>query len=278
MELEWMRVSEADVAALRRRTGGVALLPLGSLESHGPHLPLGSDPIALRLVVRRAVELEPAAVMPELPYSFVLEATRRPGAIHIESGLLMDFVEAICDELARNGFRKIVLVHGHGGNVALHWMLCKRILERDKPYAAYSITPMPDMHEFILKLMTSRKSRRIGHACEMETSLVLAADPALVNLGRLKGRTFEIQPAPEVASAYTTVDWVSRWPEMAVGDPSAATRAKGERILEEWARRVADVLRRVKRDRITRKVMREFSRERRQGGTLRRYGAGCSSR
>lgn len=273
MELEWIRVAEDEIADLRRHTQGVAVLPLASIESHGPHLPLGSDPLSLRKVISRLAELEPAAILPDLLYSYVLEATRRPGAIHIDSELLMHLVEGICDEVGRNGFRKIVLVHGHGGNVALHWMFCKRMLERNKPYAVYSIQPLPDMHEFIMSLMDSKS---IGHACEMEASMVLAAAPATVKLGKLKGRVYAQQPPPDVAPAFTTVEWVSRWPEMPVGDPSKATRLKGEKILEEWARRLAVTLRKIKRDRVALRVMREFARERAAGGTLKRYGRGIT--
>jgi len=269
MEMEWIRLSETEIAALRRRSGGVALLPLASIESHGPHLPLGSDPVSLRYVMKKAVQLEPAAVLPELPYSYVLEATRRPGAIHIDSALLMRLVENICDEVARNGFRKIVLVHGHGGNVALHWMFCKRILELGKPYAVYSIQPLPDMDGFMKPILETKVT---GHACEMEASMVMAADESLVNLKRLHGRVFKCQEAPGVSPAFTTVEWVSRWPEMAVGDASRATRGKGVKILDEWARRVAETVRKVKKDRVVMRVMAEFAGERRMGGTLKKHG------
>ena len=269
MQGEWIAMSERDVAALRRRSKGVTVLPLGSIESHGPHLPLGSDPLVLRSVVRRMAEQEPVAVLPELPYSFVLEATRRPGAIHIESGLLMDLVENICDEAARNGFRKIVLIHGHGGNVALHWMFCKRILERGKPYAVYSIPPLPDMGEFFKTVMDTEV---LGHACEMETSMVMAVEPTLVRMDRLHGRVYRSGRPPDVGPAFTTVEWVSRWPEMPVGEPACATADKGEKIVSEWVDRLVAALRKIKRDRVVLRVMREFAAERRQGGTLKRYG------
>ena len=168
---EWIRLSEIEVKILLRKTKGVVVLPLVSVESHGPHLPLGSDVLVLRKVLDIAISKEPVALLPELPYSYVLEATKRPGAIHINSDLLMDFAETICDEVARNGFRKIVLVHGHGGNVALHWMFCKRILERGKQYAVYSIPPLPGMGNFLRKITNNKFD--IGHACEMESSMMM---------------------------------------------------------------------------------------------------------
>lgn len=264
---EWEHNTEADFEALLARTGGVAVLPLGSLESHGPHLPVGSDLLCIRSVMQRVAAREPVAVLPALPYSYVAEATCLPGAIHIDSMLLLPFVESICDEAARNGFRKIVLVHGHGGNYTLHQALSKRILEREKPYAWYSIPPLPDMGAFVSALM---ESKDIGHACEMETSMNLAAAPEHVRLGRVKGQVYKKAPYPDFGHALTPVDWIGRWPDMVVGDPSKATREKGERILAEWADRLVAYLRAIKADTYTGRAYARFIRDRRDPLAARR--------
>jgi len=265
-ECEWIKLSENEISKLVRLNGGVAILPLASIESHGPHLPLGSDLLVLRKVVSLAVQREPALVLPELPYSYVLEATKRPGAVHIDSDLLMKFVETICDEAARNGCRKIILAHGHGGNVALHWMFCKRILERDKNYAVYSVPPLPDMGEFLKKITNHKFS--MGHACEMETSMVMAVDANLVKLRKVAGKIYKCEQAPAVGPAYTTVEWISRWPKMVVGNPSLATSEKGEIIIKEWSKQLAEIIKKVKNDSIALKVMKNFRQKRKIGGVL----------
>lgn len=254
MNCEWIRTTEPDLAALRNESEGVALLPLGSIETHGPHLPVGSDTLVLNHLLERIKARERVAVLPLLPYSFVPAASAFHGAIHIDSALLMDFVEAICGEIHRNGFNKIILLHGHGGNVPLHQGLITRALERSKPYALYSIPPLPDMGAFIAG-QTEWPDQ--GHACEMETSLNLVAAPDCVRMARVHGKVYEKGAMPDLGSTATPVDWYGRWQLMAVGKPELATAEKGEAILAEWADRVVDLIRKIKRDTIVPRIMRE---------------------
>jgi len=144
----------------------VAVLPLGSIESHGPHLPLGCDSIVLEEVVSRVLAREVVAMLPILHYSYVGSARPLPGAIHVNSDLLMAQVEGLCDEVYRNGFAKVVLLHGHGGNVPLHAGFLKRIQERDKPYVVYSIPPYAGAAQAVYALA---ETQALGHACEIET-------------------------------------------------------------------------------------------------------------
>jgi len=257
MNCYWIRNTEYDLKDLRRASKGVAVLPLGSIESHGPHLPLGSDTLTIAHMLERVIAKETVAVLPVLPYSYVGEARMLPGAIHVPSHILMDQVEAICDEVHRNGFDKIVLLHGHGGNVPLHSMFVKRMQERCKPYAVYSLPPLCNMKVDIAEII---ESSEWGHACEMETSANLVFAPELVNLKRLGKKRFPAQPGPDVGGALTSVDWTARHPEMAVGDPQKATAEKGEKIISEWAKGVIDALRKIKRDRIAPVTIRRFNR------------------
>lgn len=253
----WIRNTEHMLAGLRKASGGVALLPLASIESHGPHLPLGCDPIKTDNLVRHIVAREPVAVLPTLLYSYVAEARALPGAIHIRSDILMDYVEQICDEVHRNGFTKIVLLHGHGGNVALSSMFMCRMLEKEKPYAVYSVSAQAGLWE---QMQKNRESSQWGHACEWETSMMMMADPDLVRLDALGTRTFPDAPAPEVGSAATPVDWIARHPDMAVGEPQCASREKGERWLGMAVDGVVEHLRRIKKDRRTLKAMADYRR------------------
>jgi creatinine amidohydrolase len=170
----------------------------------------------------------------------------------------MDLVENICDEVHRNGFGKIVLLHGHGGNVALHGAILKRALERLKPYALYSIPVFGSKGGEIAKLL---ETKDWGHACEMETSLNLVAAPGFVNLKRLGRKTFPTKPGPKVGAAAAPVDWNAKHPEMAVGIPQKATKAKGQRISDLWTEEVVGILRRIKRDRCVPREMRAFARQ-----------------
>jgi len=258
MECYWIRNSEYDLKELRKASGGVAVLPLASIESHGPHLPVGSDALCAEALLGRIAARETVAILPVLTYSYVAEARMLPGAIHVPSDILTQQVEAICDEVHRNGFDKIVLLHCHGGNYILHYAFTKRMLERRKDYAVYSVPVFAGAGQQILKMM---QSSELGHACELETSMNLVAAPDLVRLDRLGDRTFPTRPVPDVGEALIQVDWTARHPEMAVGTPQKATREKGEKAFCAWADAVVKTLRKIKKDRGTLAAIRRYNRQ-----------------
>jgi len=260
MNCYWIENSEYALAALREASAGVAAVPLASIESHGPHLPLGSDPLVIENVMRRVAAQETVAVLPTVIYSSVIEARSLLGAININSEILMDLVENICDEIYRNGFDKVVLVHGHGGNVALSSAFLKRVLERDKPYVVYSLPVLAGCWNAVKALLESPEENT-GHACEFETSMNLAAHPALVDLPALGEKTFPNMPTPQVGSAQTPIEWNAHHPEMAVGFPQRATANKGEKMLALWAEGIVHDLRLIKQDTLTRRLMDDYTRQ-----------------
>jgi len=257
MNCYWIQNTETTLTELRRASQGVALVPLASIESHGPHLPLGSDLLCIEHLVGRVVTEETIAVLPTVIYSSVIEARMLPGAINIRTETLMDLVENVCDEVYRNGFDKIVLLHGHGGNVALDSAFLKRVLEKEKPYIVYSLPVLAGQWEKIKPLLETAET---GHACEFETSLNMVARPELVRLDLLGDKTFPTQPSPQVGSAQTPIEWNARHPEMAVGEPQKATREKGEQIIDLWVAGILRDLRLIKQDTITRKAVQTYIR------------------
>jgi len=257
MNCYWIQNTETTLADLRKASRGVALVPLASIESHGPHLPLGSDPLCIEHIVGRVTAEETVAVLPAVIYSSVIEARMLPGAINIRTETLMDLVENICDEVHRNGFDKIVLLQGHGGNVALNEAFLKRVLEKEKPYCAYSLPVLAGQWAKVVPLLETTET---GHACEFETSMNMVARPELVRLDLLGEKTFPTQPSPQVGSAQTPVEWTARHPEMAVGEPQKATREKGQQIIALWVEGIIHDLRLIKQDTRTREAMQAYIR------------------
>jgi creatinine amidohydrolase len=242
----WIRNTDRTLPRLCRASGRVAVLPLTSIESHGPHLPLGSDPLTFEYILKKVAQRETVAILPILPYSYVADARMLPGAVHIRTDILQNLVENICDEVSRNGFDKIVLLQGHGGNVTLDEGFMRRQLEREKPYFLYSLPVVAGQGDAIYRIM---ETQELGHACEFETSLNLVACPELVNLKVLKGRTFPTQKKLDIGPVRSPLGWVVEHPDMAVGTPQKATREKGEKAAEIWAQAMVDQLRLIKRDR-----------------------------
>lgn len=257
MNCYWIRNSEYDLKRLRAASKGLAVLPLASIESHGPHLPLGSDILCGENVLARLAAKETVAILPILTYSYVGAARMLPGAIHIPTDILMAQVEAICDEVHRNGFDKILLLHCHGGNVTLHNAFTARMLERSKPYTVYSAPVFCNIDKSVMDLFDTET----GHACDMETSMNLAAVPEHVNLKALGRRTFPTQKAADLGDVATPVDWTVRHPEMAVGEPQKATAEKGEVMLAACAAGVIDTVRRIRKDKITPAAVRRYNRQ-----------------
>lgn len=255
MDCYWIHNSETQLASLRKAAKGVAVLPVSSIESHGPHLPLGSDFLCLDHVIQLVVEKEKVAVLPNLPYTFVAEARCLPGAVHIRSEVLMDFAECIFDEVSRNGFNKIAVVHGHGGNIFLGEALRRRALEKEKEYAVYIVPVFAGKDEEMRALL---ETTEYGHACEYETSLNMVACPELVNLRALGKKSYKSYPGPDAGSASASGDWCIRHPEMVVGIPLKATRAKGEAIARLWAEGLTETLRKIKRDKLCLKGMKQY--------------------
>lgn len=257
MECFWIRNTDRTLPALRRASRGVAMIPLTSIESHGPHLPLGSDTLCAEYLLRKVAARETVAILPILQYSYVADARMMPGAVHIRTDLLSDLVENICDEVGRNGFTKVVLLHAHGGNVTLDGAFTRRMLERNKSYMTYSISVLAGTWKEMAKLM---ETRELGHACEFETSLNLVACPELVNLKVPDSRHFPTHPVPAVGRVLTPVDWVAAHPVMAVGYPRKANARKGERVAEIWANGIVEDLRRIKKDRRGPQVLKDYNR------------------
>jgi creatinine amidohydrolase len=241
---------------LCKASKGVAVIPLTSIESHGPHLPLGSDPLCFEYVLAGVVKKETVAVLPILPYSYVAEARVLPGAIHIKTSILTSLVENICDEVYRNGFDKIVLLHGHGGNFTLLNAFGAMILEKEKPYAVYTVPVFAGNGDKVTPLLETKEG---GHACEMETSMNMVACPELVNLKAIGKRTFPTLPGPNTGVALTPVEWIARHPNMAVGVPQKGTVAKGKKILKLWIDGIVDHLRMIKKDTICLKAMKDYA-------------------
>ncbi|MBC7327547.1 creatininase family protein [bacterium] len=250
---EYLTVSEFEDA--REKAERVAMIPIGSLETHGPHLPLGNDGLKIEKIADMVAQIEPVVVLPTLFYTQSYQAKLLPGALCIHSDLLTALLENICDEAYRNGFEKIVLLHGHGGNTPVMEGFLRLVADKAKPYAVYSIPPWAGLWELIDQI---KETEDIGHACEMETSIALFLIPDAVNMEAAKGKIYKRREDLDVAPASTPVDWIANWPEGPLGNPSKATLEKGEKLVKKWVEVVVDSLRRIKKDKVVPELMRKL--------------------
>ncbi len=161
----------------------VAVFPTSSTEQHGPHLTVRVDALLVGEVVRRAMEdvvtSRPVVVLP--PLVFGASDHHRPwaGVLSLNLDTYMRVVRDICESLALNGFRRVLLVNGHGGNDAPNMVAARDVVNRfDIRIDAHSYW---DINRAALLALTPAEFGNVpGHASDFETSCVLVADPEVV--------------------------------------------------------------------------------------------------
>ncbi len=258
LSVQWEELTASDFAQAVRRAKGVCLLPMGVIEKHGPHLPLGTDVMAVRAAAIRAAQEDYAVVFPEYYFGQIYEARHQPGCITIRPELLTELLEEICGEIARNGFGKILIVNGHGGNT--HWLnfFCQAQLARRREYVVY--IARREWEESIAKEIAARRETQFGgHADELETSWMMAIRGDLVQLGRAgnedgrpRGRLKHMK------DTYTGIWWYADFPDHYAGEARPATAELGALALRGWAESLPEVLRAVKKDKVAPRLQQEF--------------------
>ena len=258
LSVHYEELTAPDFVRAVAKSAGTCIVPLGILEKHGPHLPVGTDLIDCREVALEAAEAEYAVVFPPYFVGQIFEAKHQPGTVAYGSRMMLDFLQQTCDELARNGFKRIVLVNGHGGNDAFLHFFCQSQLEARRDYVVYLFEPAYD-EATEAKLGQMRKTGVDGHAGEEETSVMLAHHAGLVKLDRAKDETGEDQKRQAgLKNAYTGIWWYAGQPNHYRGDGSAGNAEFGRALFEAERAALVDMLRTVKKDDVTPELQRRF--------------------
>jgi creatinine amidohydrolase len=258
--MQWENLTASDFTAAVKQTRGVCLLPLTVIEKHGDQLPLGTDLFIGMEVARRAAEIEPAILFPPFYFTQILEAQHQPGTIALGGGLMLRLLEAVCDEIGRNGVKKIILVPAHGGNRHLAPLFVQLMLEKEKDYMVYLPQLLGDPG-FAQLMKETMESELDYHGGEMETSLILAIFPHLVKMGHINTESGSpLKRLQHLPGVETPVSWYANFPDHYAGDARPATVEKGERILQYLAQHLAGVIRAIKADRTAPELYEEFFR------------------
>ena len=246
--MRWEHLTYPDFEKAVNTCRGVGVISMGVIEPHGAHLPLGTDTIAAHYIACQAAEKEPALVFPQYPWGINHEGAHLPGSVVVQRDLVLQLLQNVCDEMARHGCRKIVITSGHGGNRYLIPLFVQTHVERDVDYLVYAGNPVSSKTWVDLMETDER-----GHACEYETSLMLALQPELVKMEDVPEpfTSKRGNAALKKIGAYSPVDWYAMYPNMYVGDASKATAAKGEAILKAEIEGLVNLLRAVKEDTVT---------------------------
>ncbi len=254
LPVKWEELTAGDFVAAIQKAQSVCLLPFGIVEKHGPHLPLGTDLINVRWAAVHGAGQEYAVVFPEYYFGQIFEAKHEPGTVAYSAKLQLDLLQETTDEMARNGCKKIVIVNGHGGNNSLLPFFAQSQMAAPHDYVVYVY-----QHSGNVPGRPPLKSKVDAHAGESETSHVMVSRPDLVHMDRAASESGADQNRQDLPpGVYTGIWWYARFPEHYAGDATGANPALGEFDMRAWADGVANVIRAVKADQVSRKLQNEF--------------------
>jgi creatinine amidohydrolase len=243
MDVQWERMTGPELKMLAAQ-GALPILPVGSLEQHGPHLPVWTDSfIAHALAVeaaRRATDI-PAVVLPPMWLGLSEHHLPFNGTITLDFPAFHGVIRGVARSLKAQGWGRLLILNGHGGNIEPLAVSVRELAhEVGMPIVATSWPSVAPAE--IADALTTQPG--IQHACEGETSLWLALDPAQVRADRIEeaaGGHAGVQAAPGYWRFYS---FAERAPRTGVrGDPRAATAAKGQAMIEAIATRLAAAMR-----------------------------------
>ncbi|PCC45846.1 creatininase [Brevibacterium aurantiacum] len=240
----WSNLTAPQLRELAESDATV-LLPIGSTEQHGGHLPTGVDYFLADEVCRRTALLaDPLPIVVAPPIWCGLAEHHMPfgGTLTLSLNTLHALLRDVCRSILRAGFRHILLVNGHGGNVTALNALVNELTSELSASLAVTSYFTAGSHVIARVLQTQQQ---IMHACEGETSMALAAFPELVRTAEMAqavGPAISLQ-SEDSSPIYHSVPFDSIAPRGVAGDARAATGDKGEQLLDGCATALADLLR-----------------------------------
>jgi creatinine amidohydrolase len=246
IEIEWWRLKAAELNTLAA-SGTVVIVPVGSTEQHGPHLPTQVDSLLVgeiaRRAARKAAAATPIVVAPTVWSGLAEHHMSLGGTLSLDFATFHALLRCICRSVVRQGFSRVLLLNGHGGNIAALTVVVNELaVELNAAIATTTYWPLAkEAFAQILERQTT-----VRHACEAETSMLLALAPELVDMSRAAEA---VGPTGRELAEVVGSDAVHRWRSFktrthhgAIGDPRTASAQKGERLLDAAAAAVAAVV------------------------------------
>lgn len=183
------------------------IVPIGSIEQHGPHLPLNTDTLIAEGVSKEIASRLNAVIAPAVMPGVSVEHMDFPGTLSLSREVFIKKIKDICSSLGRHGFKEIILINGHGGN--------------RKALKSLKITK-------VKYLDIVRQIKGYDHAGEIETSLMLYLHPKKVRNSKIRRHDFKFPGKDKWRMLEYSKSGV-------LGDPTQATAEKGKRYFHQVA-------------------------------------------
>lgn len=243
--MELANLTWPDVDSLDRNTP--VIIPVAALEQHGRHMPVFTDSMLLGEIVRRAHQQvrDQTLLVPLMWLGNSHHHMDFPGTVSAQPRVWIDLLSGLVDNFVTHGFRRIVVINGHGGNDVPGRQATFEIRQRYR-----------DLRDLLLLFATywsmanpaasipDLRQGEMGHACEWETSMILRLTPELVKNHQDVSEVEFGNPFLPAQRAWIMPD---RSEPGHIGDPASATPEKGEQLLQLFADGFAQFIQRVTR-------------------------------
>lgn len=243
LSVKWEELTASDFIKAIDQAHNTCALPIGILEKHGPHMPIGTDLLNVRYAVEHAADKEYVVMFPQYYFGQIFEARQEPGAVAYSLDLQLKLLQETVNEMARNGCKKIVIVNGHGGNMSLLPLFAQAQLASPRDFAVF----LYDLPHLNVPGRPKYNDKVDEHAGASETSHMMVSHPDLLRMDRINtesGRDQNRLQLPD--SLYTGIWWYAKFPDHFAGDPSQASKELGEFDMNTWVNSIADAFRAVK--------------------------------
>lgn len=235
-EETWRRARESF------RKAKVALIPVGSIEQHGPHLPLGTDLFLAEALAEGAAAETGAICAPAVPVGLSEHHRQFWGTLWVGPEAFRSYMEGLGQSLAYHGIKRLIYINGHGGNWAALQEICRR-LRREGIYAL-----VWQWWQAVAELSAELFPQAGSHAGEAETSMMLYLAEGLIDKEALGEAVAEGAPwwGLQRSGAEVGFDTLDFSKSGAIGDPRKASKEAGERLYRAALERLIELVRWLK--------------------------------
>ena len=245
--MNWQELRSSEIGSLSRDT--LLVLPTAAIEQHGPHLPVGTDSyIAEAIASALDGEFEGRLlILPVQRLGCSEHHMAFPGTLTLQHETFEDVILEVLDSMVRQGFRRFLILNSHGGNQAIGGVIAEKAAHRWTDTQVV-FTSWWRVAAERLKNLVEGEFPSVGHACEFETSLMLALHPDLVNMAfavddGLPPRAKPLQHDLLSGAAAALAIPMHRLTQHGVyGRPTLAKAEKGRRILQETVAALRDLI------------------------------------
>ncbi len=237
--MKMMNLNQAKFKEIQKKIDTV-IIPIGTIEAHGEHLPLGTDVLIPEGLVEKIETKmgEKVLIAPTVNYGHVWTLAAYPGSINISTEVLMQYVCEIGQAFVKAGFKNIVLLNGHGGNIPALITAGERIADLDVQVITFNW--WIDFKNEILQICEGQ-----GHAGEDETSAALAVAEEYCDMSLAKENNRQL-----IANIKRKNIGLLSYQYGLSGEATKGSKEKGEKILNSVADRIMEILEQIWKDEI----------------------------